>query len=65
MSREGEVPTRVEEQDSSAAPLHDEGHAAGPDDLCHAVGKGSGEAQDRHNLSVAKLAGLSTKAMCV
>lgn len=32
----------MEEQDGPAAPLHDEGHAAGPDDLCHAVGKGPG-----------------------
>lgn len=38
MSREGEVSPGVEEQDSPAAPLHDESHEAWPDDLCHAVG---------------------------
>lgn len=41
----------MEEQDGPAAPLHDEGHAAGPDDLCHAVGKvpggGPGQAQSQ------------------
>ena len=37
MSREGEVPGRVEEQELSAEAVHDEGSAARQDDLRHNV----------------------------
>lgn len=69
MSREGEAPTGVEEQDRPAAPLRDESHAARPDDLRHAVGnrvvEGPAQARGKGNLRTAGPAGLSSKTMCI